>query len=426
MFKKFFNRLYVRIWLAVLVSVLVLTVAFVWMWRSHLERLRVERNLELPAREVIVRDSAGEIVGQATARPARSPGQGLEFAVTLRDGRSLSIQVPPRGRGTGLGPAGPPLPQGEMFPYGMGPRGGPSAWPMGPNGFAWLIGILAIAVALGSYPVVRRLTKRLEALQRGVERLGQGDLRARVEVSGHDEVAFLASRFNEAADRIEGLVQAHKSLLANASHELRSPLARIRMGLELMESTPSVALKTELARNISELDALIDEILLASRLDAAQRDPQLDMGSIESIDLIALAAEECARCGVPLNCEVQSLHMQAVPKLMRRLLRNLLENARRHGEAGAVIDVGNVGNVSGARMDIYADRIEVSDRGPGVPEAERERIFEPFTRASHASEQGGGAGLGLALVKSIAQRFGARVVCLGRECGGACFVLHLP
>ena len=423
MFKNFFNRLYVRIWLAVLVSVLVLTVAFVWMWRSHLERLRVERNLEMPAREVIVRDSAGEIVGQAIARPARGPGQGLEFAVTLRDGSSLSIQVPPRGRGLGLGPAGPPLPQGEMFPYGMGPRGGPSAWPMGPNGFAWLIGILAIAVALGSYPVVRRLTKRLEALQRGVERLGQGDLRARVEVSGHDEVAFLASRFNEAADRIEGLVQAHKSLLANASHELRSPLARIRMGIELMESAPSPALKTELARNISELDALIDEILLASRLDAAQRDPQLDVGSLETIDLIALAAEECARCGVPLHCEAQSLQMQAVPKLMRRLLRNLLENARRHGGVGGVVGAGNVGD---ARMDIYTDRIEVSDRGPGVPDAERERIFEPFYRASHASEQGGGAGLGLALVKSIAQRFGARVVCLGREGGGACFVLLLP
>ena len=413
MLKKFFNRLYVRIWLAVLVSVLVLTVAFVWMWRSHLERLRVERNLELPAREVVVRDSAGEIVGQAIARPTRSPGQGLEFAVTLRDGSSLSIQVPPRGRGAGLSPSGTPLPQGEMLPYGMGPRGGPGAWPMGPNGFAWLIGILAFAVALGSYPVVRRLTKRLEALQRGVERLGQGDLRARVEVSGHDEVAFLASRFNEAADRIEGLVQAHKSLLANASHELRSPLARIRMGIELMESAPSPALKTELARNISELDTLIDEILLASRLDAAQRDPQLDMGGLETIDLIALAAEECARCGVPLHCEAQSLEMQAVPKLIRRLLRNLLENARRHGGVGA------------ARMDIYTDRIEVSDRGPGVPEAERERIFEPFYRASHASEQGGGAGLGLALVKSISQRFGARVVCSGREGGGACFVLHL-
>ena len=408
MFKSFFSRLYIRIWLAVVVSVLLLTLVFGWLWRSHLEKLRIERNQELPAREIIVRDSAGDILGQASARPARAPGQGLEFAVTLRDGQALSIQLPPRGM--------------------------PNTWTQGPNGLLWLMGILAFAVALGSYPVVRRLTKRLESLQHGVERLGQGDLRARVDASGHDEVAFLAARFNEAADRIESLVQAHKSLLANASHELRSPLARIRMGIELMgngssfvtssvtpSAAPSVtpsahtaALKAELARSIDELDALIDEILLASRLDAAQRDPQIDIGSYETIDLIALAAEECARSGVPLQCEVQSLHMQGVPKLMRRLLRNLLENARRHGGR----DVS---------MTLRQGTIEVRDGGPGVPLAECERIFEPFYRASHASEADGGVGLGLALVKSIAQRLGASVSCRAREDGvGACFVVGLP
>ena len=408
MFKSFFSRLYIRIWLAVVVSVLLLTLVFGWLWRSHLEKLRIERNQELPAREIIVRDSAGDILGQASARPARAPGQGLEFAVTLRDGQALSIQLPPRGM--------------------------PNTWTQGPNGLLWLMGILAFAVALGSYPVVRRLTKRLESLQHGVERLGQGDLRARVDASGHDEVAFLAARFNEAADRIESLVQAHKSLLANASHELRSPLARIRMGIELMgngssfvtssvtpSAAPSVtpsahtaALKAELARSIGELDTLIDEILLASRLDAAQRDPQIDIGSYETIDLIALAAEECARSGVPLQCEVQSLHMQGVPKLMRRLLRNLLENARRHGGR----DVS---------MTLRQGTIEVRDGGPGVPLAECERIFEPFYRASHASEADGGVGLGLALVKSIAQRLGASVSCRAREDGvGACFVVGLP
>ena len=420
MFKSFFSRLYVRIWLAVVVSVLLLTLVFGWLWRNHLEKLRVERNQDLPAREIIVRDSAGDIVGQASARPVRTPGQGLEFAVTLRDGRALSIQLPPRGRLVG-GVVPPLVQQPELLP-GFPARGIPNTWTQGPNGLLWLMGILAFAVALGSYPVVRRLTKRLESLQRGVERLGQGDLRARVDASGHDEVAFLATRFNEAADRIEGLVQAHKSLLANASHELRSPLARIRMGIELMgNDSPSAspaahtaALKAELARSIGELDALIDEILLASRLDAAQRDPQVDIGSYETIDLIALAAEECARSGVPLQCEVQSLQMQGVPKLMRRLLRNLLENARRHGGR----DVS---------MVLRRGAIEVRDGGPGVPLAEREHIFEPFYRASHASEANGGVGLGLALVKSIAQRFGASVSCRAREDGaGACFVVDLP
>ena len=408
MLKNFFNRLYVRIWLAIVVSVLLLTMVFGWLWRNHMEHLRAERNLESPAREVIVRDSAGEIVGQASARPVRTPGQGMEFVVTMRDGRTLAIQMPPRQRPSASG-----LPPEALPHLGSGPNWNPNAWQRNPSYLLWLMAMLALAVTLGSYPIVRRLTKRLEALQRGVVRLGQGDLRARVDASGHDEVAFLATRFNEAADRIEGLVQAHKSLLANASHELRSPLARIRMGLELMDSAPSPALKAELARNISELDTLIDEILLASRLDAAQRDPQVDMGSYETIDLIALAAEECARSSVPLQCEVQSLQMQGVPKLVRRLLRNLLENARRYGGAEA-------------SMTLRPGSIEVSDRGPGVPESERERIFEPFYRASHASERDGGVGLGLALVKSIAQRFGASVACQAREGGGASFVLRLP
>ncbi len=408
MFQGVFSRLYVRIWLAVVTSVLVLTLVMGWLWRSQMERIRAERIQDSPAREVIVRDSAGTIVAQALARPVRVPGQGIEFAVTMRDGSNLSIQMPPRQR-----PVDGAAPDRPMGPSGFLPRLNPYDWQRSPSGLLWLLGVMAVAVALGSYPVVRRLTKRLEALQSGVVRLGQGDLRARVDASGHDEVAFLATRFNEAADRIESLVQANKSLLANASHELRSPLARIRMALELMDVAPSQTLKAELARNIGELDALIDEILLASRLDAAQRDPQLQVGEMESVDLIALAAEECARSQVPLHCEVAHLQVHAIPKLMRRLLRNLLDNARRHGGADVSVTV-------------RAGSIEVCDRGPGVPPEERERIFEPFYRSSHASESSGGVGLGLALVKSIAARFGATVQCRTREGGGACFVLQLP
>ena len=99
-----------------------------------------------------------------------------------------------------------------------------------PFGFAWLLAWSALAVALGVYPIVRRLTQRLSACSAGVQRWGEGDLSARVPVHGHDEVADLATRFNHAAERVETLVRPHKSLLANASHELRSPLTRIRMG----------------------------------------------------------------------------------------------------------------------------------------------------------------------------------------------------
>ena len=131
---------------------------------------------------------------------------------------------------------------------------------------------MALAVAIGSYPIIRRLTLRLDHLRKGVERWGEGDLSARIDESGSDELAFLAQRFNHAAERVETLLKSHKSLLANASHELRSPLARIRMGLELMEPQASPAFKEEIQRNIAELDQLVDEILLASRLDARESD----------------------------------------------------------------------------------------------------------------------------------------------------------
>jgi two-component system, OmpR family, sensor kinase len=410
----FFNRLYVRMWLAVVLTVLLLTVAFGWLWRSQAERVRAERMADLPAREMVVRDASGQVIGQASARPVRVPGQGLEFELRMPDGKTLSIQLPPRGRagpdGTSAGAPGQP--------GGPPPRWFDANVQRNPGILLWLFGVIALAVALGSYPVVRRLTQRLEGLRRSVERWGAGDLRARVAVQGHDEVAFLGRRFNVAADRVEALVQSHKSLLANASHELRSPLARIRMGIELLHSAPSAALNAELARNINELDALIDEILLASRLDAAQHSAAVDLGSTDQVDVVALAAEECARLNVPLHCESHNLHLQGVPRLLRRLMRNLLENANRYG--GGEVQMTVRAGTPGAAVEI-----EVCDRGPGVPEAERERIFEPFYRSSHASERDGGVGLGLALVRSIAQSHGGTVHCRGRDGGGACFVVRL-
>ena len=234
---------------------------------------------------------------------------------------------------------------------------------------------------------------------------------------GQDEVADLSNRFNAAAARIEELVRSHKSLLANASHELRSPLARIRMGLELMGERPSPTARDEIARNIAELDQLIDEILLASRLDAKEA----DMGTIETVDLTGLAAEECARVDAELDVAVDAcsdaLTVRGVPRLLRRAIRNLLENARRYGAGEISVELNSRRG---------AAEIRVNDRGPGVPAALRDRIFEPFYRLPGASERNGGVGLGLALVKSITERHGGSVRCEDRPGGGASFVIALP
>ena len=242
---------------------------------------------------------------------------------------------------------------------------------------------MGLAVAVGVYPIIRRLTQRLEALQRSVKKFGEGDLSVRVPEQGQDEVADLARQFNAAAERVETLVKSHKSLLANASHELRSPLTRIRMGLELMGGQqPSPAFREEILRNIAELDQLVDEILLASRLDAREA----DVGTVELVDLIGLAAEECARVDADLDVSASpdSLEVRGVAKLLRRAIRNLLENARRYstGEITVVVH----------RRQGRAE-VHVCDHGPGVPPGQRERIFEPFYRLPGASERAGGVGL---------------------------------
>ena len=381
--------LYLRIWIAVVVTVGLLTIAFGYLWSVNRQ--------QVPMREVIIRNDKDEVIGQSMVRPQFVPGLGVEFEVVLKDGRAMTVQLPPRPRPPGEGPPGRP-------------------WlPRGPSGFLWLLGMVGLAVAVGSYPIVRRLTVRLEALRNGVERWGEGDLSVRVPESGSDEVAFLARRFNHAAERVEALVNSHKSLLANASHELRSPLARIRMGLELMDPEPSPRTRDEITRNIGELDQLIDEILLASRLDARES----DIGTSEPVDLVGLAAEESARAGAELETdEAQpTLIVDGVAKLLRRAIRNLLENARRYSNGPVRVTV---------RCDGPLASLTVCDRGPGVPPAERERIFEPFYRLRGASEREGGVGLGLALVRSIAQRHHGSAHCEDNPGGGACFVLKLP
>jgi two-component system OmpR family sensor kinase len=385
---RFRFPLYLRIWLAVVLAVAVLTLAFGWLWRVNAE--------QLPPREVIIRNVSGDVLGQVRTRPTRDPQQGIEFEVAMNDGSALVVQFPPR----------PPRP-GEALSRPW--------WGRGPGGFLWILGIVALAVAVGTYPIIRRLTQRLDDLRMGVERWGEGDLSTRIKESGSDELAFLAQRFNHAAERIETLVESHKSLLANASHELRSPLARIRMGLELMEPEGSAAFRQEIQQNIAELDQLIDEILLASRLDARES----DIGTVELVDLTGLAAEECARAGAELvpSEDGQALVVHGVSKLLRRAVRNLLENARRYSSGPVTVELTRDGDDAVVR---------VRDRGPGVPPAERERIFEPFYRLAGASERHGGVGLGLALVRSITQRHHGSVRCEDQQGGGACFALRIP
>lgn len=338
-------------------------------------------------------------------RQAIDPGV-LGFPVRLSDGRTLWVLRPmaaaPR---QGLRRDGvQPPPPGQQSPW-------PASW----RGFGIvvLLAVLFVAVAAGAWPAVRRLTRRLQALKKGVEQFGAGKLDHRVEVSGRDEVAALAGSFNQAAERIETLVRSHQSLLANASHELRSPLARMKMAVAMLDdASPErrTQLKREIDTNVAELDALVEEVLLASRLDATEAVPVRDR-----VDLLGVAVEEAAR--IDAATEGHPVSVRGDERLLRRAIRNLLENARRYGGGEVLLRVGSAGGFAS---------VQVCDRGPGVPPAQRERIFEPFYRMPGHAEQAGGVGLGLSLVRQIVKRHGGRVSVTDREGGGSCFELTLP
>lgn len=270
--------------------------------------------------------------------------------------------------------------------------------------------LIAGVIALAAYPFVRQLTRRLESLRAGVEAFGKGDLVVRVPVEGKDEVAAVAKSFNAAADRIERLVGAHRALLANASHELRSPVTRLRMAMDLYETPQDGRAREEILRNLGEIDELVDEILLASRLDHVK-----SLERPERLDLFALVTEECARHGVEATGAPADVLGDA--RLLTRLVRNLVVNALRHGRPPVDVEV---------REDRKRVLLSVRDHGDGLPKGEETRVFEPFYRPAGRSEATGGWGLGLALVRQIAEHHGGSVRVEPAEGGGARFVVDLP
>ncbi len=468
------SSLYLRIYATLVVVLLLFAAASGWLFQRHLEQERgradsvlTERmgawaeliQRSLPSTDAPTDDQAAALrdwsqrlrlplaldsaTGQRIAssesylRRQQDGASARGLAVRLEDGRTLWIMRPGprRAMGSGGPGAGVVLGGGPAIgigagdaPPGLRPGGAgpppfqtfvpfvPAAWQQG-VGLVILLVLLFVAVAAAAFPVVRRLTRRLEALKQGVEQFGAGQLSHRVAVSGHDEVAAVATSFNVAAARVEALVQSHRSLLANASHELRSPLARMKLAVALLDDAPPAQrerLKREIDTNVAELDELVEEVLLASRLDvAAQHDRD------EPVELLGLAAEEAARLDAAIDGE--PLTVTGDERLLRRALRNLLENAHRYG-GGAVESEVSVEVLRHAGQAL----LRVCDRGPGVPEAMRERIFEPFFRMPGHAEQAGGVGLGLSLVRQIALRHGGRVRCTARVGGGSCFEVSVP
>jgi signal transduction histidine kinase len=411
------RRLYHKIYLVFLASLLTMVVIVGLFWRSGESDSPYGHLLEL----------AGELA-MALLPPADAPlrvqqqaverlSQRLRADIGLYDARLAPIAA-----------AGRPVPRPERTDSSGGwlLGAGPPAWSFRLPDRRWIVAraptwapnpisraltflvTMAIAIAVFAYPVVRGLAKRIERLQTGVETLGAGNLATRVAIGGRDEVARLADSFNRAAARIEELVGAHRLLLANASHELRTPLSRLRLGMELYGDKPNATTKAELERDIAELDDLIEEILLASRLDVGAAPP-----ATEHLDMLALVAEECAHYE---DCTLDGapISLSGDPRLLRRLVRNLLENAARHGKPPVRVEL---------RRDGEEAVLCVIDSGCGIPEAERERVFLPFFQLAGDRK---GTGLGLSLVRQIARLHGGEAVATSRQDAPSCFLIKIP
>jgi signal transduction histidine kinase len=409
------RRLYLKFYLTIIASLLLVVLVAGSIWRAGWEYAPASQAFEMVGELVAAVLPPGEAPREAQQQAIERLAARLDVDLGLFDAaRRPLAQVG--------GPVPPPTRERGGWVHGRGGAAWSLALPDGrwivarppmrhrSGGWRVLLTLAAIALVIGlcAFPVVRGLARRVERLQAGVETLGAGDLSARVKVEGRDEVARLAESFNRAAGRIEELVGAHRLLLANASHELRTPLSRIRLGLELFANSGDAKYQAALARDIAELDGLVDEILLTSRLDA---NPTIS--APEEVDLLALAAEECARYP---DCTLsgEPVSLQGDPRLLRHLVRNLLENAQRHGRPPVRVCV---------RRDGASALLEVEDEGPGVPEAERERVFTPFHRLGTDAK---GAGLGLSLVRQIARLHGGEVTVAARPSVPSCFRVTLP
>jgi signal transduction histidine kinase len=412
------RRLFWKIYLTILASLVVVALVIAGVWRASGVGLatRWEQNRARFAEAMIpARDDPPGTVQTAVDRLGRALSG--DIAVFAPDGRLLA-RSGERIAFRDDEDDGPPRQRRNRRPMRIDLADGRRVLarfdlPAPETGSRILFAVLLAAggVGVAAFPVAALLTRRIERLRSGVERWGAGKLGERVAEDGRDEVADLARAFNAAAGRVEALMAAQKALLANASHELRSPLARLRMGVELMVDNPDAAKREAVARDLAEIDTLVEEILLASRLDRPE-DPR--SAPPVAIDLLGLAAEEASR----IEAEVlgEGVDILGDPTLIRRLVRNLLENARKHGKPPVEIEVA--ATPKGAR-------ITVRDRGAGVPEAERDRVFEAFYRPSGRGEGSGGWGLGLALVRQIARRHGGEARCEAREGGGTSFIVDL-
>lgn len=284
---------------------------------------------------------------------------------------------------------------------------------MRPHAREWMWwGLAALSLAmLGAYAIVSRLNRPLKAMVMAARTVGRGEVPPQLSESGPVEVADLAHAFNQMANDLQQLDADRALILAGVSHDLRTPLARLRLGVEMCGADPADV--DAMVSDIEDMDRIINQFLEFSKKDGGEQ--------IEALDLAALADELAAlyaRRGFEIEVHHKGpAHALARPQALRRALTNLIENAINYAGHAPELEVGGPGS---------RPAIHVLDRGPGIPADEAERVKRPFTRLESARSNTKGSGLGLAIVDRSVRGQNGEFRLAARPGGGLDACIELP
>jgi len=292
-----------------------------------------------------------------------------------------------------------------------------------------LIGLLGLSlIGLTVYLLVRQLEQRLSVLESAATRIAGGHLETRVPDVGSDSVGRLAAAFNGMAKQLQRLLRVQREMVSAVAHELRTPVARLRFGLEMAADAGDEQARRKhlqgMDGDIDDLDALVDEMLVYSRLERGSPTLQFQPVDLRALvtqvigELAPLRADILVFQGDCLTLPDGNCWAEAEPQYLRRALINLVSNAMRHARGQVRVCFA---------IDAQTARLEVDDDGPGVPEADWERVFTPFLRLDDSrTRASGGHGLGLSIVRRIIYWHGGRAQVGHGELGGARFSLVWP
>ncbi len=385
-------------------------------------RILAERGSRDPRRPILVVDAQGrELLGREV--PPRLLAQARDEALAAGTGANNGEDDDEAVRNV-VGRV--ELPDGSEYivfaapSRGAGPQR-PAPWSPWLLVGAGLAASLAFAAGLAWY-----MARPIRLMRAAVRRVAGGDLETRIGArlgARRDELTDLGRDFDAMTTQLQTLIGAQQRLLHDVSHELRSPLARLQAAVGLAQQDPerAGAMLERIERETRRLDELVGEVLALARAEAGP-----DSGTRTEVDVVELLADvaddasfEAQTLGrsVTFTSTASAARLPGHPELLHRAFDNVVRNALRHTARGTAVEI--VAGVSGGAVGI---RIE--DRGPGLPAAERDRIFEPFARVS--GSDGDGFGLGLAIAKRAIEAHGGRIEAHEREGGGLSMRIELP